>query len=186
MKLEEILREVDGFLKLHKASGNMNVRNIDAKSKEISILTLTEEMSAADPKVAKLPYLNVILTNGVKLKYYMAPPRYSVTRLMSNDDLVLVAVDASPVESAVEAYLAGGDAVGQGPLITKFHRRCQFLPFQIDCGLADLKVLEYQSYRNVEVFVVTCNGRLFVVSLLETVSKEKIASARELKNGGDD
>ena len=104
IKLEEILREVEEFLKLHRGSGNMNLGNIDEKSTKISILTLTEELSAADPKVAKFPYLNVILTNGVKLKYYVAPPRYSATRILSNDDLILVSVDASPVESALDSY----------------------------------------------------------------------------------
>ena len=83
----------------------MSLRNIDEMKKNISILTLTEEFSAADHKTPKFPYLNVILTNGVKLKYYIAPPRYSTSRLMSADDMTLVAVDASPIEPALESYL---------------------------------------------------------------------------------
>ena len=46
-------------------------------------------MSATDIKVAKLPYLNLILTNGVKLKFYVAPPRSSsgLSRFITDDDL---------------------------------------------------------------------------------------------------
>ena len=107
LKLEDILKEVDEYLKNHKASGNMNLRLIDTKKERdrFSILTLTEEASAADHKAVKLPYLNVILTNGVKLKYLIAPPRQSVIRMISDDDITLVAVDASPIESALGQYL---------------------------------------------------------------------------------
>ena len=74
---------------MHKAQGNVRTGRIDVRSKKISFLTLTEKMSATDIKVAKLPYLNLILTNGVKLKFYVAPPRSSsgLSRFITDDDL---------------------------------------------------------------------------------------------------
>ena len=44
--------------------------------------------------------MNIILTNGVKLKYLMTP-----NQSINSNQFMLVSIDASPVESALESYL---------------------------------------------------------------------------------
>ena len=93
-----------------------------------------------------------------------------------------MSIDSSPIESALESYLNAEVEQDQGPLITKFHKQSAFIPFQVSYALPNLSILDYQSFSSrLEVYVVSCEDTIFLVSVLETISKEKISSVRKIE-----
>ena len=104
-----------------------------------------------------------------------------MSRFLTDDDFRLVAVDSSPIENALEQYFSRNSA-GSGPLLTSFHSHGPIKPFHIDYSLGPLTIIDYKSFKQTEVFVVECEDRLYLISVLKTISNDYISTVRPLQS----